>query len=367
MSVTVPIYVEGITSSGTVVVDGTTYNAIRLYRSDEPDGTFTQLTSTSLVASQEIYEITDSTGDSSYYYYYTFFNTSTLAESGHSEISATTGTQLRRLRFEAAIHAHAASRGTCSANGGSLTLVDEALKDEGVDDDYAAGVWIYRPDVADEDDRCRRVKESGFDDDTGTLSVSRSWGTPPTSGERYQLFKMMPPVDQPGQPYSWSRAVRDGLNCLRYTDEINLGEGDNTQTRFDLSTFVHSIVRGSVNRVWLRTTDTNGYITDINAGKNLGFWKVRENGPHELTLQVEPAPSTDQTIIVEAMRRYAPVYNDTDVTLCPFELAWRAGLYAAYRHINRAQSGKYAFEMADSLAELKKELPNHNPPHAVIV
>src|SRR5688572_9351294 len=110
MTVAVPIYVEGITTSGTVVVGGATYDSIRLYSATEPDGTFTAVTTTSLVADQEQYELEDPLGDSSTYYRYTFFSTSTLAESGYSETSATTGTQLRRLRFETALQAGAASR-----------------------------------------------------------------------------------------------------------------------------------------------------------------------------------------------------------------------------------------------------------------
>lgn len=363
MATVIPIYLENVTDSGTIVVNGVTYDSIRLYSSLEPAGTFTVVTTATLVASQEQYELDDPLGDSSYYYRYTLFSSSTLAESGYSETSPTLGTQLRRLRFHAAAQANAASRGTCSAAGGSLAVIDLALIDEGRDDDYAAGLWAYRPDASDADDRCRRI--SSFSQTTGELGILRSW-TPPAAGENYELYSLLPPVRMPGQAYSWSEAVRDGLNCILYQDELNLGRGDNSQTRFDLSPFLHDIQRKSLDRVWLRTTDSNGYIYDRDAGKNLGYWRTRQNGPESLTLVLGEPPTTDETIWTAVNRKYHPLYNDTDVTQCPFELAWRATLYAAYRHINRARSGKYAFEVADALDALKKQLPEHYPAHSLV-
>lgn len=339
MTNTVPFYIEDIATQIA------TYNQAKLYRDTTPDGAFSTLVSTvTLVSGTEAYSVTDSGGSASSWYRYKLYNSSTLAESSFSEAWQVEGVTLTALRVEAAYEAGLGWASTCTDTGTANLLTDDALLDQGAGADFGEGAWIYRPDAADAGDRTRRIADSsGFNTSTGGFVPTRAWTNAPADAEAYHVFMLVPPRDQPGAAYSWDRAIRDGLAMVKHVDQLNLGEGTATGVRrFSLGTHLGYVRNADILRVWARTTDSNNIPTDVDYDTQQRYWEVRENGPGEISVELFPAPGTDETVIVDVNRGYAMLYDDDDVTLCPRELAVAASVVALWDHMNRVTSGRYA-------------------------
>lgn len=361
MTVTVQVYVEDIATQLL------TYTQVRLYSDTTPGGAFSTLVDTeTLVAGQEVYTLTDSAGTPSTWYRYRLYNTTGPVQSDLSEAFQATGATLRNLRIEAAIECGAGFASTCSALGTTSTLIDAALRDSGVDTSFLEGAWIYRPDAAAAGDKVRRVNTDGFTVASGTLAPSRNWTNAPASGEVYQVFNLLPPVDAPGSAYSWDRAVRDGLNVCWFVDQVNLGEGTATgQTRFSLAAY--GAGRNTVRRVFLRTEDSNGILFDYAVGRGESWWGLTDDGLGSLSLDLGIAPGTDETVIVELARVDAELYADTDTTACPQRLAVKAAAMKALEYLNGiARPGSYEGEYAAARGWFLSEYARHRPPPIVV-
>lgn len=343
MSATVSIYVEDITTQLL------TYESIKLYSSTAATGTFTNLVATeTLVAGTEEYSITDSSGDANTYYRYTFYHSTGPVESTQSEVFRPLGATLLTIMSEAARQANAGFTSTCTSTAGdSSTLVDTALRDQGVDTKFLEGIWIYRPDAAASGDMIRRVSDSGFTVASGIMTMVRDYTNPAAASEVYHGYSYYPPHDQAGIGYSWQRAVSDALQATWYVDYLNLGEGTTAgKKRFSLSGHIGWVRREDVRRVLLRTTDSNDIITDVDAGRNGMYWTTIEDGPGSLSVELYPPPGTSETVIVEVARQFAPLYNDTDISECPLDLAVKSTLWKMFEHLNSVQPDKYNTEEA---------------------
>ena len=350
MAITVRVPVEDITTTML------TYTSAKLYSSTSPGGTFSLVTTITLVAAQTIYPYEDSAGDANTVYQHEFYNATGPVTSSRSPTYYASGTTLLRLRLEAARDAGAAFESTCSAVGTTTTLIDSNLQDQGIDTAFLEAAYIYRPNAAAAADKVRRVKKDGYTVASFTLSVDRAWTNAPAADEVYHIFNFFPPIDRPGVAYSWDRAVREGLALVWFVDQVNLGAGGGTNPRVSLATWPE-INTKTIRRAFFRKTDTNGVITDVDMNAMGRYWRIVENAGVN-TLETSIPARTDQVIIVEAVRRDYALYLDTDVTLAPFKSATRAIMFAAYRTLNYLQPGKYAgeFALAASNWQLEREV-----------
>lgn len=305
------------------------YTSINVYRgsSSNPDtATFlTLVTTITLVSGTLSYSFTDTSGTVSTLWRCSYYNTSTVAESGLGPVIKA-GATLASFRPDCARAARAGSSSTCTAAGTVTTLIDASLGMSGVDSYYHEGDWLYRSAAA-AGDRLRRVGEAGFGATTGTLTIPLvyPWTTPPALAEGYDLYSLLPPIEVGGESYSWNDAIRDGLRDLWYLDQINLGAGGTIgQTRYSLQQFGDVVTRESVRAVFFRRTDSNGVIRDYLMGTNGTYWTVQENDTDGLTLILSDSPSTTETLIVNIKRRFALPYIDTDVMTGPLSLATAA-------------------------------------------
>lgn len=345
MSATGTIYVE---NPNTQML---TYTSIRVYRgttSNPNTAAFTTLVTTiTLVANTEQYAFTDASGTVDSLWRFDYYHTVSTASSGLGPIIRPAAqTTLRLIRIEAAKRVKPGYQSTCSSVGTSTTLIDAALTDTGVGTGFLEAAWVYRPDAAAAGDKLRRVKKDGFTVSTGTLSFDRLYTNAPASGEVYHIYGMYPPVDAPGVSYSWTQAVRDGLEHAYFEDEVNLGPGTSTgQRQFSLAAHLGIIDRNHIRRVLLRTTDANSVTWDIDADKNGRWWKPVVNGPGSLAVELNPPPGTSQDVILECVRTDTTLYIDTDTTQAPLELAVRGTLWALYEQANIDQPGKYVAEL----------------------
>lgn len=357
MAIAVAVYVEDIDTQIA------TYNQIRLYRASSPDGTFS-LTGdvATLVADQEQYALTDASGDANQYYQYDFYHTVSTAASAKSEVFSPPEATLLKVMLKAAQESGAGFSSTCTATGDTTYLVDAKLNDDGLDEDFLEGAWVYMYGAS-AANKLRRV--TTFTTATSRLTWARA-SVALNSGDPYHVYTLLPPIPTPGQAYSWRDAVNDGLNATWYIDLLNIGPGTSTQpSRFDLSSF--QLPRDSVRRVFLRTYDDDDrpYDEDMNMRGN--WWSIEENGPQEMTLILSRPPGTTEHVFVEVQRTYAAIYTDDAVTVCPFELAWRAAKWKAYEHLNAIQLGKYAGEMTLARKAFVTEYARYRPQNAVIL
>ena len=359
MSITVSVYCEDITTQLL------SYDTIRLYSDPSTGGTFATLVTTALlVAGQTEYDIVDTTGNANTYYRYSFYNSSTTAESQKSTVILPGGTTMLRLRVEAAQEGGLGYASVCSALGTTSLLTDASLGDSGIDAHYLEGAWIYRPNAVAAGDKLRRVATSGFVDTAPTgIKPSRAWTNAPANAEVYQIFNLAPPIDAPGEPYSWDRAIRGALTNIWFTDQLNLGVGTSSgQTRYSLGAYAAYTDEASLRRVLLRTTNAQGVITDTDCDKGGRYWNIIQNGPRDLSIEILPlAPLTTETVILDLNRTYEALYLDTDITTGPFALATKAVLRRLYKTMNDVHNQSYQGDYNHWNEEFRTEYQKYRP------
>lgn len=351
MSVDFTKYVEDIAT----VMD--TYNEIRLFRDVSPTGAFaTAVDTAALVADQQLYDLSDDSGNANYVYVIDFYHTTTGATSPRSDPFYPEGVSLLRLRLEAARQAGAGFDGTCTDDGTTTTLIDAVLLDNGVDADYGEGLWLYRPNASLTTDMLRRVAREGFDDTTGTFTLTRAYSNAPADDEVYHAFMFYPPIRTSGVAMSWDDIIRAALREIWYVDQVDLGPGTtDNKRRFSITDTV-DVQRSQVRRVLIRRTDDNGNIFDHDAGTMGGFWQFVDDGPGNLSIDVYPTPNTSENVVVEVNRQPAALYNDTDVLDIRIEYAIAAVKRRLFWQLNSDQPGKYTVE----LAEAQQDFDNTN-------
>lgn len=337
---------------------------IRLYRDTVPDGAFaTMVQAVELVADQLEYEFTDTTGGASHWYRVALYNSIAVEISTKGDPFKLDVTSLLDVMLAGAELAGAAFAGTCSALGTETSLVDELLRDHGAAADYQQAAWVYRKDAA-AADLVRRLTGSPFDEPSGALTPVRGWVDPPTEGEAYQLYLLMPPFKYAGVSYGWADAARDGLQACEFEDRVDVGTGTATRTdEFDLGVHLGWVRRGDLKSVWLERydVDTGQLLARLNASKQGRYWRTQPNGRGSLKLIVRPAPTVQQHVIVEADRRDAELYAADDITSCPMRLAARATAWKAFEHLDREHMGKYQGEVARAHADFLEEYQGLRP------
>ncbi len=357
---TVTVYVEDIASR---IAD---FDEIRLYRGASPFGPFsTTVTDITLVAGQYAYTYDDSGGDDSSWYVYVFRNSDTLEVSAESSPFRPRGGTLAQIAFDAAQMAGAAFDGVATA-GSNTTLIDPALVDSAQDEGAYSGMWIRRRAAATAD-RVRSATGAPFDVATASITVTRSWATPPETDEAYEVFALLPPDRRRGMVYSWADAVREGLREIWMEDEIIVGVGDGAAREFPL-TAVPALLDANRRRgvIVRRTIDGQAFDADMQA---LGRFIDYRTQAGSATLVLPYAPTTGDLVIVKVVRQPDTPWRDTDYIDVDSELAAAAGAMAAYRKLNGipATRGQYAAELASAEREFAERYAPKRPNNQVIV
>lgn len=272
---------------------------------------------------------------------------------------------LNEIMLEAAQRCGAGFNSTCSGAGTTTTLVDLTAIDQGTDANFAAGGWIYRPDAPTAADKVRRITNAGFDSETGTWTVTRAWSDAPNNAESYQVYAVVPPIDQTGMAESWKRLINRGLSAIWFEDEIVVGSGDGSlNRRFPLADNETGWSPNSqhIKKVLLRTTDSDGIITDFDQSKNGRFWNIA-NASGDATLVLGYAPLEGQNVVVVALRTYPTLSADTDESSCPLDLIALRTRYELYRYLDATPQsrGQYAGEAAIALSDWQAEYRQHRP------
>lgn len=351
-TVNVDVQVENIND----VMD--TYNQLKLYRDTDPAGSFTTLIDTeTLVADQVDYTLTDPAGGGGYVYRHLFYNSSTLVSSSLSDAYFPTGRTAESIIIEASRRT-GGFRSTCSADGTTLTLVDDHLGENGLDEDYLDGSWIYRISPAAEGDWQRRTAHNPFDPSSNSLTIVRAWANLPAADAEYAIFNMLPPLPGAGG-YSWLDALSDGLAETLVPDILDIGTGNasGNKDRFSLDAFAGYLQVKTVRKVWLRTynEDDSTIYVEEDASKMQRYWKFNQNGLDDVHVWLSPPPLLSEHVIIDCTRKFARLYRPDDITLCPFDLAVAICVKKVYEHMNVVTGGKYQAQLALATATANRE------------
>lgn len=336
------------------------FDEIRIWRDTSPTGAFTTVVADIALASgQTLYTFDDLTGAPDSWYRYAFRNAATITQSEFSSPFKARGGTLSSLTFLVAQRASAAFEGVTSGASGATTLVDDALRDFGHDQEFLNGAWVSVGGTV------RRTTLAPFDPSTGAVSLTREW-TPPAPGSHYRVFAILPPEQTPGAAYSWAQAVRDGLRYCWFVDQIIVGHGDGQTSRFPL-TAVQSL--NAVNRrraVFLRY-NSGGRQYDRDLGRGASYWSIEDDdtGP---VLVLPFAPPTGSQVVVEVARQPDTPWQPDDYVDFPEDVAVRAGVLAAYRHLNAAPGtrGNYTTELAGAISEFMAAYAPIQPQDAIL-
>lgn len=270
---------------------------------------------------------------------------------------------LNDVVLEAAMRCGAGFSSTCSALGTTTTLIDASAMDQGTDANFAAGGWVYRPDAVLAADKVRRITASGFDPSTGTWTVTRVWTNAPASAEAYQVYAILPPIEQTGMAESWRRLVNRGLINMWFEDEMTVGTGDGTRTRFTLSDDTGwQPTAQQIVSVVVRRTQSDGTIYDVDQKKRGNDWQlIKANGDSVLVLLFPP--TSEQQVVVHVIRLYPTLSADDDETKCPLELAALRTRYELYRYLDATpqSQGQYTNEMARTHSDWNGEYGQNKP------
>lgn len=124
----------------------------------------------------------------------------------------------------------------------------DLLTDSDVSTTYA-NEWVYALDGALAGQQ-RRVRNAGFDPDTGTLTLTRAFGSTPQSGVAWMLTSPLPVISQYGVK-GLRECINEALRVMTATDFIAFtGVADQPRYTLDLTTYPWMIEKRRLIKLW---------------------------------------------------------------------------------------------------------------------
>lgn len=307
MSVTVNIKVEDVT------VRLVTYTSIQIYSASSAGGSYSLVTTLTLVDGTYEYSYIDSGGVlGTTFYKYRFYNSTGPVGSDYSNPFSVDGATRRLIRQKALKDYKAGyvlSTENSGSNSASVAVFSNYMLAAGTNSSKrAVGTWLY--------------PTSGSRAGQITKVSSISIATP-------ALLTMTPVLDGAlgtadevewhsfASPDDWNDAINRGLGRYYYLDRIPLvGDGNAEQSlaylpwlrnRNQIAGLWSYPIANDVERAW---------------GRSGRWWGARQEGGY-ITLMTKPALQTTDTVYMECMRQMPNVYTDDSVLPndCDIELA----------------------------------------------
>ena len=274
-----------------------TYESIRVYRSATLGGTYTQIKDITLVDGTFYYSYSDSGGSLNVWYKYSFFHSTGSVESDLSAPFRVDGvTRLRAI--QAAIAKYGA--GIVVVNTGTdadkITTADHRVKTSLFRADRGKGTWLW-PTSGNNQEVARII--SATDPTNGTMTVLPVFGGNFANAEEIEWHWLADRVE-------WNNALNRGMARYWYVERVPL-VGVANQEEYDLS--VIPFLRDNEQIHDVRWYPTSGLDVDESFGVAGRWWRVRED-VGVLTLQINPAIATTQTLYLETTRPMPSLYTD---------------------------------------------------------
>lgn len=308
----------------------TDWTSIRLYSASTRTGSYSLLTTLTLVSGTTSYAYQDTAGTATTWYRWSYYNTGTVAESAQGEpfpgagaLVVTRQTLRRRVAMELGFFGHYAGdytfpgpSGTTTSSGSSTTAVDSGFADAYWDvlSNTFARAFLYLNDgtYAGQERPIATLTTA-----TGTFTVGRAFGGTVASGVTFDIYHHLPTErynaalggDAEGafldvwQWYQWPLAGSTPAS------------GDPTQTEYALPYWVERPEQV------LRVTKQTGSTVRAHALYPGQEFEIRENG-YGVSLYFPSGIGQNTVMLVEGYRHPAPLASDSD-TLVINELQLR--------------------------------------------
>lgn len=280
------------------------FDSLRLYRASSRGGTYTLVTTITLVAGDTSYSYTDTTGLTSSWYKVTLYNSVLVTETDIAEAepfpAARDITTLKELR-QKIIRNFGGEVYTPSAFAAqSVTLPD--VVDSGDDDDYFSGWHIFRPSAASSVDYDRRVTVEA----AGVLTHGgRAYSDTTVGSEEVELCNLDIPLTV------MNDKVGDGLLNARFISRYEFGAAASI-LQYSLPNFVEGAE--FVVEAWIRF----GTTVDSYRWEQLGaagrWWKVRGSN-FQCVLDIGPARGDNEVLALDVWRPGEKLVGETDFTV----------------------------------------------------
>jgi hypothetical protein len=300
------------------------YDSMRLYSASSRGGSYSLVTTITLVAGDTSYSYTHASGTISTWYKIALYNSVTANEQSLDAVEpfpASRNTTTRKELRQRIIQNFGGKILTPSSITATTVVDATTLKDGDEDDESYEGWQIYRPDAADTADRNRRV--SAYDKSTGTVTHAGSDYTDTT--ETDEQIELMPlDIDLT----FLNEKIGDALEETRWLYRYEFGANSGVK-QYSLPHFVES--DQYVKEIWRRTGSTGAYIWrtfDYGAG----FAKVRGSN-FQCVLDISPSIGESEVIALEVFRQGERLDSETDFTLVTFKWAEAAAMVEVLQHI----------------------------------
>jgi len=281
------------------------FDSIKLYRAVSRGGTYSLVTTITLVAGDTVYTYTDTTGVSTSWYKITYYNSITLDETSLTETEPFPATRdlLTRKELRQKIVLNLSGKVLTPSAYTVATAVSDALVDTAADSAYYTGWQLYRPNASSSADYNRRV--SAYSGSTGTLTHGgTNYADTNVTGEQIEIL----PVDI---DYTMLlEKINDGLEDTRWLYRLELGMISG-QNQYKLPWFVEG--EEYVKQIWRRFGGTaNSYIWRP-IGLYTPWAKVRGSN-FQCTLDVDPSIGDNEVLALEVWRPGERLDSETDFT-----------------------------------------------------
>lgn len=310
----VPIYIPEPTALLT------RWTSIRLYSASSRTGSYSLLTTITLVSGTTAYSYADEAATLTTWYAYSWFNTNTVVESPRGEpfpaagaLVVTRQTLRRRVAMELGFFGHPAGdytfpgpSGTTTSSGSSTTVVDSAFADtywDVLQNTFARAFLLVNDGTYATQERPIVSLNTG----SGTFTVNRAFGGTIASGVTYDIYHHLP-----SERYNaalWGETEGAYLDVWQWYQWPLAGStpatGDPTQTEYPLPYWVERPEQ--VLRV-TRQTGSTVRAHQLAPGQE---FELRETG-YGVSLYFPSGISQNTVLLVEGYRHPAPLASDSD-------------------------------------------------------
>lgn len=331
------------------------FDKMRLYRASTRGGTYTLVTTVTLVSGTTTYSYTDSSGLTSSWYKVTLYNSSTTNETNIDEAepfpAARDLTTLQELRRKVVRNFGGEVYTPSAFAAQTVTLPDVA--DSGDDSDYFTGWHIYRPGAASSDDYDRRVTTEA----AGVLTHGgRAYSDVTVGSESVELCNLDIPLTV------LNDKIGDGLLDTRFLSRYEFGTTAG-YLQYSLPNFVEG--PEYVVEAWIRfgTTVSSYRWEQLSAAGR--WWKVRGSN-FQCVLDINPSRGDDEVLALDVWRPGEKLDSETDFTVVQPKWAEAAAMvsvlnYLITRDIARHRESNYGPLLEVWTKELRKQSRKYGP------
>lgn len=279
------------------------FDSIRLYRASSRGGSYTLVTTITLVSGDTVYTYTDTSGVSTSWYKVTFYNSGTANETLLTETEPFPATRdiLTRKELRQKIVKQLAGKVFSITNVTAQTVVSTAIIDTAADPEWYEGWHLYRPDATASDDYDRRV--SAYTPASGTLAHGGNAYTDTTAtSEQVEIMPLDIDYD------FFLEKISDGLLDTRWLCRFELGMTSG-QLQYNLPNFVEG--EEYIKQIWRRFGGTAGSYIWKPIEMHGGFARVHGSN-FKCTLDIDPSFGDNEVIALEVWRPGEPLDGETD-------------------------------------------------------